>query len=92
MSAFLIGLKRVNVSTLFSSHAMTRRTFGKLIGVSATALLPLLQPVSATASAGEPDTPTADIPPSTWGDIGVVAGFIVLALGLGAATLRRRTA
>ena len=31
-------------------------------------------------------------PPSTWVDLGVVVGAVVLALGLGAATLRRRTA
>jgi hypothetical protein len=54
MSPSVIALKRVNVSTMFSSHAMTRRTFGKLIGVSATTLVPLIQPVSATASTAEP--------------------------------------
>jgi ABC-2 type transport system permease protein len=37
-------------------------------------------------------TDHADISASAWGDMAVVAGFIVLSLALGAATLRRRTA
>src|SRR5690606_11549629 len=54
MSASPVALNRVNMSSMISSHAMTRRTFGKLLGASATALIPLVQPVSARASAGEP--------------------------------------
>ena len=37
-------------------------------------------------------TDHADVPASAWGDVGVVVGFIVLSLALGAATLRRRSA
>jgi ABC-2 type transport system permease protein len=39
------------------------------------------------------DVPTnAEVATSTWVDLGVVVGAVLLALGLGAATLRRRTA
>ncbi|WP_307044167.1 polysaccharide lyase family protein [Agromyces ramosus] len=40
-----------------SSHAMTRRTFGKILGISATALAPLVQPVSGAASAASATEP-----------------------------------
>ena len=35
---------------------------------------------------------TRSVDPAVWGDLAVVAGFVVAALVLGAATLRRRTA
>jgi ABC-2 type transport system permease protein len=37
-------------------------------------------------------TTNAEVATSTWIDLGVVALSVALALGLGAATLRRRTA
>ena len=35
---------------------------------------------------------TRSTDPAVWGDLAVVAGFVLGALALGAATLRRRTA
>jgi ABC-2 type transport system permease protein len=37
-------------------------------------------------------TTDAEVATGTWVDLGVVAGAVLLALALGAATLRRRTA
>jgi len=37
-------------------------------------------------------TGAVSVPSAVWTDLAVVAGFAVVALGLGAATLRRRTA
>jgi ABC-2 type transport system permease protein len=51
-------------------------------------VLPLSYAVDALTSL----TTDAEVSASLWADIGVVAGCTVLALGLGAATLRRRTA
>lgn len=50
--------------------------------------LPLSYSVEALLDVGRQVTPTATM----WRDIGIVAGAVVLALALGAATLRRRTA
>ncbi len=51
-------------------------------------VLPLSYAVDALTSL----TTDAEVSASLWADLGVVAGCTVLALGLGAATLRRRTA
>ena len=51
-------------------------------------LLPLSYAVDALRSI----TTNAEVDPQVWADLGIVVGFTVLALGLGAATLRRRTA
>ena len=51
-------------------------------------LLPLSYAVDALRSI----TTNAEVDPQVWADLGIVGGFTVLALGLGAATLRRRTA
>jgi ABC-2 type transport system permease protein len=50
--------------------------------------LPLSYAVDAMTSV----TASSSVQAGVWGDLGVVAGAVVLALGLGAATLRRRTA
>ena len=56
-------------------------------------LLPLSYAVDAMTSV---TTTTSDsfggVDPAAWGDLGVVLAFALVALGLGAATLRRRTA
>jgi ABC-2 type transport system permease protein len=44
--------------------------------------------VSTISSSGD----LAGVDPSVWGDLAVVVGFVLGALALGAATLRRRTA
>ena len=48
-------------------------------------------PLSYAVDAMQALTTNAEIEPSTWVDLGVVAFAAVLALGLGAVTLRRRT-
>jgi ABC-2 type transport system permease protein len=53
-----------------------------------SAVLPLSYAVDALTAL----TTDAEVSASLWADLGVVAGCTVLALGLGAATLRRRTA
>jgi ABC-2 type transport system permease protein len=50
-----------------------------------------LLPLSYAVDAMRDLTTTAGVAPDAWGDLLVVGGAIVLALGLGAATLRRRT-
>jgi ABC-2 type transport system permease protein len=50
-------------------------------------VLPLTYAVEALQEVGRSAAPTA----RTWADVGVVAGAVALALGLAAATLRRRT-
>ncbi len=55
-------------------------------------LLPLSYAVDAvTAVTTSSATGFAGVDPAAWGDLAVVVGFILAALGLGAATLRRRT-
>jgi ABC-2 type transport system permease protein len=49
-------------------------------------------PLSYAVDALRDVTTNAEVATSTWGDLGVVVGAVLLALGLGAATLRRRTA
>ncbi len=49
-------------------------------------------PLSYAVDALRDVTTTAVVATSTWVDLGVVVGAVLLALGLGAATLRRRTA
>ena len=49
-------------------------------------------PLSYAVDALRAITTNADVDPEVWVDIGIVLGATVLALGLGAATLRRRTA
>jgi ABC-2 type transport system permease protein len=49
-------------------------------------------PLSYAVDALRDVTTNAEVAPSTWVDLGVVVGAVLLALGLGAATLRRRTA
>ena len=50
-----------------------------------------LLPLSYAVDAMRDLTANAEVDPSSWVDLGVVVGATVLALGLGAATLRRRT-
>jgi ABC-2 type transport system permease protein len=50
-----------------------------------------LLPLSYAVDAMRDLTMTEGVPPEAWGDLLVVGAAIVLALGLGAATLRRRT-
>ena len=50
-----------------------------------------LLPLSYAVDAMRDLTTTEGVAPDAWGDLLVVGGAIVLALGLGAATLRRRT-
>ncbi len=52
-----------------------------------SAVLPLSYAVDAMRSV----TTDAEVVAGTWADLGIVALSVVLALGLGAATLRRRT-
>jgi ABC-2 type transport system permease protein len=49
-------------------------------------------PLSYAVDALRDVTTNAEVATSTWVDLGVVVGAVLLALGLGAATLRRRTA
>jgi ABC-2 type transport system permease protein len=49
-------------------------------------------PLSYAVDALRDVTANAEVATSTWVDLGVVVGAVLLALGLGAATLRRRTA
>ena len=49
-------------------------------------------PLSYAVDALRAVTTNAEVATSTWVDLGVVVGAVLLALGLGAATLRRRTA
>jgi ABC-2 type transport system permease protein len=49
-------------------------------------------PLSYAVDALRDVTTNAEVATSTWVDLGVVVGSVLLALGLGAATLRRRTA
>ena len=49
-------------------------------------------PLSYAVDALRDVTTNAEVATSTWIDLGVVVGAVLLALGLGAATLRRRTA
>ena len=48
-------------------------------------------PLSYAVDAMRAVTTDAEVGPETWADLGVVVFSVVLALGLGAATLRRRT-
>jgi ABC-2 type transport system permease protein len=48
-------------------------------------------PLSYAVDAMRAVTTSATVQADTWRDLGIVVGFIVLALGLGAATLRRRS-
>ena len=48
-------------------------------------------PLSYAVDAMQRLSAEASIGSAFWGDVGIVAGFIVLALTLGAATLRRQT-
>ena len=58
----------------------------------ASAALPLSYAVDAMSSvASTTGSALGNVEPAVWGDIGVVAGFAVAGLVLGAATLRRRT-
>jgi ABC-2 type transport system permease protein len=50
-------------------------------------LMPLTYAVEALQEVGANSSPTATM----WTDVAVVTGAVVVALGLGAATLRRRT-
>lgn len=55
-------------------------------------VLPLSYAVDAMSSvAGTTGSAFGNVEPSVWGDIGVVVGFALAGLALGAATLRRRT-
>ena len=49
-------------------------------------------PLSYAVDALRDVTTNAEVATGTWVDLGVVVGAVLLALGLGAATLRRRTA
>ena len=51
-----------------------------------------VMPLSYAVDALRDVTTNAEVATSTWVDLGVVVGAVLLALGLGAATLRRRTA
>jgi ABC-2 type transport system permease protein len=51
-----------------------------------------LLPLSYAVDAMRTVTTSATVGSDVWRDLGVVAAFIVVALGLGAATLRRRSA
>jgi ABC-2 type transport system permease protein len=55
-------------------------------------VLPLSYAVDAMTSMAEvTGSALGDVEPEVWSDIGVVAGFAVASLLVGAATLRRRT-
>jgi ABC-2 type transport system permease protein len=56
-------------------------------------VLPLSYAVDAMSSVAKTTTGgLGGVDSSVWGDLGIVVGFAVAALALGAATLRRRTA
>jgi ABC-2 type transport system permease protein len=56
-------------------------------------VLPLSYAVDAMSSVSKTASGSfGGVDPSVWGDLGIVVGFAVAALALGAATLRRRTA
>jgi ABC-2 type transport system permease protein len=54
-------------------------------------VLPLSYAVDAMNLAAAGNGPAGGVPGQVWRDLAVVAGFILVLLGLGAATLRRRT-
>jgi ABC-2 type transport system permease protein len=72
---------------LLSGLLVPRDRLNDVLGAVSDAL-----PLSYAVDAMSHLTTSARVPGELWLDLGVVAGCIALALGLGAATLRRRTA